>query len=81
MYIDNFLSIATKLLKDKADLAKDSVTSGSLSNFEDYRFATGKIFAYQDSIELLRECFAQLFERKTIISRRDENGNEREFED
>jgi hypothetical protein len=73
MYIDNFVSIAVKRIKEKSDAMKEHLASGAARSFEDYRFIAGKITAHEEGIQILRDCFSQFFEKETIISHRNDD--------
>lgn len=73
MYGDYFLDAYLKKLNEKLDTIKEHILSGSINSLEDYRFSIGKLKSCQESIELLREMHAKIFETKTIYSGRDED--------
>ena len=81
MFADVYLSSAIRALEEKIDATKDSVTSGSLQNFESYRAMTAKIIAYREAIEILRTTYSQYFERKTIVPGREDYGDEFRHQD
>jgi hypothetical protein len=75
VHLDTFISTAIAKLNKKIEDTKESVSSGSIGSMEDYRYVTGKINAYRDDIQLLKELRDQFFETRTIYSGRGEYGN------
>jgi len=76
MFGEYFLESCFKLIQERLNTVKESMVSGALNSMEDYRFSVGKLRAYQESIDILKECYSHFYESKTINSGRDDNGDE-----